>query len=101
MSKHPTQPVVIDDKGTARFKENKIVTDLLKVAADAGLNLNSIAMRRAEGEYTKDDYSQLMQLIGYSVSGYGNLRNSRCTCLRRADRMVEKMMLHDRGERTA
>ena len=51
-----------------RFRENAIVVDLLKLT-----NLNQIAAQVSKGEYSKQDYIQLMQLIGYSVSGFGDL----------------------------
>ena len=62
---HPMQPIEKKD-GVIRFKENAIVRFLL----DAGPNdLNSIALM----SFSVDDHRQLAQLIGYSVSGYGDL----------------------------
>jgi len=64
--KHPMQPVVLDQDKVARFKKNKIVEFLL----DAGkFNMNDLAMMN----FTKEDRSQFAQLIGYSVSGFGDL----------------------------
>lgn len=83
MSKrHPMQPVVIASDGCARFKENRIVRDLLDLASKHGLDLNQICIK----DYEPDDYAQLMELIGYSVSGYGDLDRSRRDHVRRADR---------------
>lgn len=60
----PMQPIVQDEHGVVRFKENKIVRDLV----DSGkLDLNATA------HYPFEDRSQLSQLIGYSVSGWGGL----------------------------
>ena len=43
-------------------------------------------------EYEKDDRSQFMQLIGYSVSGYGNLDCSRAKHVMRADQKAETLV---------
>lgn len=71
MKDHPIQPLAKDSHGTLRFKENKIVRDLLEVASKHGLSLNDIALR----EYSVEDRRQLAQLIGYSLCGYGELRS--------------------------
>jgi hypothetical protein len=63
---HPVQPLVRDERGVIRFKENAIVRFLL----DAGLfDLNSLARMN----FSSEDWSQFAQLIGYSLSGYGDL----------------------------
>lgn len=88
MSKrHPMQPVVIAGDGCARFKENKIVRDLLDMASKHGMDLNQICIKG----YDPDDYAQLMELIGYSVSGYGDLHLARRDHVRRADRDADKL----------
>jgi len=64
--KHPVQPLVIDPDGIVRFKPNKIVRFLL----DAGpFDLNKLALMPWDDE----DHVQLAQLIGYSLSGFGEL----------------------------
>lgn len=69
MSKpQPMQPVVIDKDGVARFQENPIVRWLLDIAMPYA-NLNTIDAMN----FSDEDRSQLAQLIGYSVSGYGDL----------------------------
>jgi len=65
----PMQPVGVDPHGIHRFLENRIVRDLLDFAQPRGFGLNEIATRR----YTKAEHRQVAQLIGYSVSGYGDL----------------------------
>lgn len=67
MSKpHPIQPVETDAGGTLRFKANAIVRWLL----DAGpFNMNQIAV----SNFSREDREQFAQLIGYSVSGAGDL----------------------------
>ena len=88
--KHPRQPVVMVD-GVARFKRNAIVRDLLTVASAHGLDLNEIALRAARGEYNNDDHTQLAQLIGYSVSGYGELSYVSDESVAEADAEVEQI----------
>ena len=88
MSKNPMQPIFIAEDGVIRFKENRIVRDLVDLANKHGTTLNHIVA----GEYSKDDYSQLMQLIGYSVSGYGDLSQSRRKHVKKADRIAAEMI---------
>ncbi len=63
----PMQPIEMDSGGIIRFKGNGIVRYLL----DAGpFDLNQIAVLP---NITREEASQFAQLIGYSVSGYGDL----------------------------
>lgn len=65
-SKHPLQPMVVDEQGVRRFKKNAIVAFLL----DAGpYDLNKLACM----PWSREDRVQLAQLIGYSVSGISDL----------------------------
>ena len=62
----PMQPVALDDKGVARFKQNAIVRFLL----DAGpFDLNRLAVM----PFSDEDRMQFAQLIEYSVGGYEEL----------------------------
>ena len=70
-TKHPIQPVITDNKGVLRFKENRIISDLLNFATYRGFGLNEIACR----DYSREDRQQLAQLLGYTLYGYGELRN--------------------------
>ena len=89
--KHPMQPIGFDGGGNegqpygiVRFKENKIVRFLL----DAGpFDLNQISCM----EFNREDYTQLMQLIGYSTSGYGELSTSPKKMVRKADAKAAKL----------
>jgi hypothetical protein len=64
--KHPVQPIYKDKHNVIRFKENNIVKFLL----DNGLHdLNSLAIMG----FSHEDHEQLAQLIGYSLSGFGDL----------------------------
>ena len=67
MPKHPMQPLVVDDHGITRFKKNSIVRYLL----DAGpFDMNSLDLIPS---FSDEDRTQLAQLIGYSMSGFGEL----------------------------
>ena len=59
--KHPIQNI---EEG--RFVDNKIVSYLLEAG---GIGLNDLAVM----DFDNEDREQFAQLIGYSVSGYGNL----------------------------
>ena len=64
--KHPIQQIKKDSNGTLRFRENAIVRYLLD---NGGINLNQLATM----SFTNDDQEQFAQLIGYSLSGFGDL----------------------------
>lgn len=82
---HPRQPIVwVDD--IIRFKENPIVRHLLNTHPD--VDLNKIAVLP---NVTRDDHSQFNQLIGYSVSGYGDLSCANRQHLGEADQIAEAM----------
>ena len=67
MTRHPTQKVDVDDRGDYRFRKNALVRYLL----DAGPHdLNTLA---ALPNIPRADWVQFMQLIGYKVSGFGEL----------------------------
>lgn len=65
--KNPIQPLEPDAKGVIRFKANAIVRHLLDTHPSC--NMNELARM----EFSDDDRQQLAQLIGYSLSGYGEL----------------------------
>lgn len=71
---HPMQPIGWDGHGVIRFKRNAIVDALLdECTALGGIDLNDIAVRVQTGGFPIEDQIQLAQLIGYSVSGFGDL----------------------------
>lgn len=82
--KHPLQKIHVTDRGTVRFVENKIVSHLLD-AYPGGLNALARLFRNEV-----DDYEQLMMLIGYSVSGFGDLDLNRRT-IATADRIAARL----------
>lgn len=66
MKQHPPQPLETDKNGILRFKQNAIVRYLLD---NGPHDLNAIALL----PFSAEDRSQFAQLIGYSLSGYGEL----------------------------
>lgn len=82
---HPMQPVVWDSHGVIRFKANAIVQYLL----DAGpFDMNHLAVM----PFSDADREQFAQLIGYSVSGIGDLHYVRRSFIRRADRRAARLL---------
>lgn len=75
------QPIIKDDDGTLRFKENKIVRVLLDWATPKGMSLNELALM----EFSQDDRQQFAQLIGYSLGGYSELSYVSDADVRKAD----------------
>ena len=63
---HPVQPVIVDPHGVCRFKANAICRWII----DNGLvDMNKLAVQG----FPNADREQFAQLIGYSVSGAGDL----------------------------
>ncbi len=83
------QPIAIDNEGVVRFKRNAIVRDLLDFASTRGFDMNAIAVR----DYTVSDREQFAQLIGYSVSGFGELSYVRDETYDEADAAVRLLPL--------
>lgn len=65
----PNQPLVTDASGVLRFKPNALCVRLLAFGSSNGMSLNELAMLPFEDE----DRAQFAQLIGYSLSGFGEL----------------------------
>ncbi len=65
-TKHPIQPLSEDENGIIRFKSNKIVKFLLE---RGGFSMEDLACM----EFSQEDLEQFFQLIGYDLSGYGEL----------------------------
>lgn len=64
---HPIQPLYKDKQGVLRFKANEIVKFLLD---DGPNDMNRLALIK---QFSKEDREQFAQLIGYSLSGFGEL----------------------------
>jgi hypothetical protein len=77
---HPTQPLLKDKDGTMRFKPNTIVQFLLD---HGGFDMNKLAVIE---QFSDEDRCQFAQLIGYSLSGYGELSYVSDAALLRAGR---------------
>lgn len=61
------QPIDRDENGTPRFRANPIVRYLLE---QGGIDMNHLARVPS---FDKEDRMHFAQLIGYSVSGFGDL----------------------------
>lgn len=81
MNKHPIQPTELIN-GVIRFKENKIVSYLLD---KGGIDLNRIARE----DFSQEDREQFAQLIGYSLSGFGDLQYASDVTLSTAEVMAD------------
>lgn len=70
LAPHPIQPLYVDGDGVVRFKANRIVQWMLDMGRQGvRFDLNVIAAT----PFSTDDREQLAQLIGYSLSGFGEL----------------------------
>ncbi|WAT32217.1 hypothetical protein [Pseudomonas sp. GXZC] len=63
---HPMQPLEPDEQYGFRFKENAIVTYLLD---HGGIDMNALAVL----DFSVEDREQFAQLIGYPLTGFGEL----------------------------
>ena len=75
----PLQPIIIDERGVQRFQANEIVQYVL---SHGSVNLNDLAIL----PFAIEDREQFAQLIGYSVSGIGELSYMRPKTMRRIDK---------------
>lgn len=79
------QEISYNDKGVIRFKTNHVIRELLKSST---LDLNDIACM----DFSVEDMEQFYQLLGYSVSGYGDVSFVRDETIARADRIADKLL---------
>lgn len=89
--KHPIQPLEFDDNGVIRFRKNRLVNHLLN---SYGPGLNDLNYMAQVNDWN-EDYEHLMMLIGYSVSGFGDLELNRRT-IAVADQMAIRLAKKDR-----
>lgn len=80
------QPIERDHRGVIRFRPNKIVEWLFRTGA---LDLNIVATM----DFPREDHVQLAQLIGYSVSGFGDLSYVQPEERHEADRQAALLQL--------
>lgn len=90
---HPIQPVITDQHGTYRFKANAVVSYLLEWATKRGCSMNDLA----RVNFDKDDRQQFAQLIGYSLSGYGELSYASDEVYETAFMMIDVATSEDRA----
>ena len=83
---HPIQPLQRDEDGVLRFRANAIVRYVLNWGRAHGHGLNEIATM----EFSKEDWRQFAQLIGYSLDGYGDLSYVDEAAYEEARKMAEK-----------
>lgn len=83
----PMQRVQWDGDGVIRFRRNAIVSYMLDWASSRGMSVNELARM----PFDADDWTQLAQLIGYSVSGAGELDYFDRDVLDCADLSAEKL----------
>ena len=86
MSEHPMQPIEWAKDGVIRFKGNAIVRWLVD---SKQIDLNQISIYCQEHRVPKTDVEQFWQLLGYSVSGYGDLGFVRRKTIETADEIAD------------
>lgn len=84
----PMQPIEFDKDGVIRFKRNAIIDWLFNTYR---IDLNEIAIHCQEAKVPVEDQEQFWQLLGYSVSGYGDLSFVRSETVRLADAIAENL----------
>ncbi len=85
---HPMQPIGRDANSAPRFKENKIMRYLMMRSS---VDLNELGEMVQHRMISVEDYTQFMQLIGYSVGGYGELSTSPEHLVAAADRLAAEL----------
>jgi len=90
----PMQPIYLDERGTPRFKDNAIVRRLLD---EKVISLNDIAMWL--DDVPVEDAEQFWQLLGYSISGYGDLSFVRPETIAKADAKADTLLEEAKRDR--
>jgi len=86
---HPMQPIVLDEHGRPRFKQNAIVRFLLDFSQGKGIGMNELAMM----PFSPEDRVHFAQLIGYTVSGFGELSYADPEVVSKADAEAELLTM--------
>jgi hypothetical protein len=81
------QPIIRDANGVIRFKRNAIVDHFVR---NHTIDLSQLAA--SLDAYSVEDAEQFWQLLGYSVSGYGDLSFVRPETIAEADRRAESLL---------
>lgn len=81
------QPIVKASDGVIRFQANRLVEHFVNMASEGKkFDLNDAAILAHQEGISRAEQMQLAQLIGYSVSGFGDLSYADRDTIRRADR---------------
>jgi len=88
-TEYPIQPIEFDNKGVIRFKKNRIIEDLLNTSH---MDFNKICLKHQEGYYTLEEYEQLNMLIGYSISGFGDLEGVSREMVEEVEKIAEELI---------
>lgn len=80
---------MVMDGEVVRFRKNKIVDFLLRTSKS---DLNDLAMM----DFSEEDHAQFAQLIGYSVSGWGDLSYVKHRDACRADDLANAFYLRSK-----
>lgn len=83
MGNRPIQPLYVDEHQVQRFEQNKIVRRLLD---EGPFDMNDIDRWQ---DISDEDREQFAQLIGYSLSGFGELSYVKDDTYDIAERMAE------------
>lgn len=90
---HPMQPVVIAKDKIICFKENPIIQWMLDMGREGKrFDLNTIAIVSSGLGWKKEDHMQIAQMLGYSVSGYGDLSYASKKSIQEADALADKLI---------
>lgn len=82
----PMQPVLTDDKGIVRFQGNAIIQHMFEKGQ---FDLNDLC-----ANFSIEDYEQLLQLLNFSVSGYGDMPVRKSSVLQ-ADNLAAAEQIED------
>ena len=90
------RPIEVAEDGKVRFKANAIVRWLVD---NDKVSLNEIAARHAQGApaFPQEDVDEFWQMLGYSVSGYGELSHVSEESVEAADAIAEPIWAEQRA----
>lgn len=89
----PMQPIAIDPFGVVRFRSNNVVVFLLDECMEGRkTDMNRLSVMFQNGGFQPDDWEQFLQLIGYSVSGFGDLGTVRPETVEAADKIAAELL---------
>lgn len=92
--KLPIQPIIKDEHDTLRFQRNEVVRYLLD---HGGIDLNQLALIG----FPQADQEQFAQLIGYSLSGFGELDYASKETCDLAEEMASNLAVSEDGDESA